>query len=191
MIDERVGSGLNSMISIHYPQLLTKIFPPNLENFLFSFPLIHSFYRSSVRKTFSQHYSFFFFLSNPFLPTQKCPKGHLLSGHIDFFKEKEAPLLNSCPQRPLHRHLFPLLFPYLLNPSHQDSGPSTLPSGLSLLLGFFFFFLIGLSLILWGLCSLMIHCLWKLKLGSQWLWMILIGLSLSRLLMPIALYDVQ
>ena len=41
---------------------------PNM--LLFSFPLIHSFHRSSVRKTFSQHYSFFFFLSNPFLPTQ-------------------------------------------------------------------------------------------------------------------------
>ena len=69
-MDERVGSGLNSMISIHYPQLFTKTFPPNLENFLFSFPLVLSLYRSSVRKTFSQHYSFFFFLSNPFLPTQ-------------------------------------------------------------------------------------------------------------------------
>ena len=70
MMDERVGSGLNSMIPIHYPQLFTKTFPPNLENFLFSFPLVLSLYRSSVRKTFWQHYSFFFFLSNPFLPTQ-------------------------------------------------------------------------------------------------------------------------
>ena len=103
-----------------------------------------------------------------------------------FFKEKEAPLLNSCPQRPLLWHLFPMLFPYLLNPSHQDSGSSTLPPGLSLFSGFFFFkFLIGLSIILWGLCSLMIHCLWKLKLGNRWLWTILMGLSLSRLLMPI------
>ena len=106
-----------------------------------------------------------------------------------FFREKEAPLFNSCPQRPLLWHLFPILFPYLLNPSHQDSGPSTLPPGLSLLsrffFFFFFFFFFGLSLILWGLCSLMIHCLWKLKLGNRWLWMILMGLSLLRLLMPI------
>ena len=29
-----------------------------------------------------------------------------------------------------------------------------------------------------------IHCLWKLKLGNRWLWTILMGLSLSRLLMP-------
>ena len=41
-MDERVGSGLNSMILIHYPQLFAKTFLPNLENFLFSFPLILS-----------------------------------------------------------------------------------------------------------------------------------------------------
>ena len=36
-----------------------------------------------------------------------------------------------------------MLFPYLLNPSHQDSGPSTLPPGLSLFSGFFFFFFLN------------------------------------------------
>ena len=51
--------------------------------------------------------------------------------------------------------------------------------------GFFIFFKkMGLSLILWVLYSLSIHCLWKLKLGNRWLWTILMGLSLSRLLMP-------
>ena len=34
-----------------------------------------------------------------------------------------------------------MLFPYLLNPSHQDSGPSTLPPGLSLLSGYLFSYL--------------------------------------------------
>ena len=165
-MDERVGWGLNSVILIHYPQLVTKTFPPNLENFILSFPLILSFNRSSVRKTFSQHYSFFFPLKPISANTNQqqenanrnAQRATILSGHMDFFfKEKEAPLFNSCPQRPLLWHLFPLLFPYLLNPSHQDSGPSTLPPGLSLFsLSSFFFFLIGLSLILWGLCRFIV-----------------------------------
>ncbi|KAL4634477.1 hypothetical protein ACB092_04G202100 [Castanea dentata] len=102
-----------------------------------------SFYRSSVRKTFSQHYSFFFLLSNPFLPTQissrkmliELPKG--LPFSVDTWTSSSKRKRHH-PQRPLLWHLFPILFPYLLNPSHQDSGPSTLPPGFSLLTGFFF-----------------------------------------------------
>ncbi|GMY19960.1 putative metallo-beta-lactamase [Fagus crenata] len=40
------------------------------------------------------------------------------------FKEKEASFLNPCPQRSLLWDFHPLLFPYLLYPSHQDSAPS-------------------------------------------------------------------
>ncbi|PRQ25989.1 hypothetical protein RchiOBHm_Chr6g0289691 [Rosa chinensis] len=46
-----------------------------------------------------------------------------------FFKETEAPFLNSRPQRPLHLDLLPLFLPDLLYPSHQNP-PSTLPQGI-------------------------------------------------------------
>ena len=157
------GSGRSLSIGIIL-NCLQKHFPPTWKTSIF-LPS-HSFYRSSVRKKFSQHYSFIF----PLKPTspntnqqqenanRNAQRATILSGHMDFFfKEKEAPLFNSCPQRPLLWHLFPMLFPYLLNPSHQDSGPSTLPPGLSLFsLSSFFFFLIGLSLILWGLCKFIV-----------------------------------
>ena len=61
-MDERVGS---FAIILKCLQNIS----PQLGKLLFSFPLILSFYKNSVRKTFSQYYSFFS-LSNPFLPTQ-------------------------------------------------------------------------------------------------------------------------
>ena len=130
-----------------------KLFPPTWKSFL-SFPLI--LYRRSsegfLSKTCSQNYSFSSETHFSQVETiEKDGNGNaegatILSGHMDsIFKEKEASFLNPCPQRSLLWDLHPLLFSYLLYPSHQDSAPSTLPPGLSLFSSFrdahlFFFF---------------------------------------------------
>lgn len=126
---------------------------------------------------------------------RNAQRAAILSWHMEsVFKEKEASFLNPCPQRPLLWYLHPLLFPYLLYPSHQDPSSPTIPSGLSLLSTsfchhfkhahvFFFFGSFGFNfvgfLFLFFLCSLRSRCLWVLRWGNRWSSMILMGLSMS------------
>ena len=183
------------------PKSCSKQATNRLPNGTFVFLPSHSFFLQKLceENFFTTLFIFFFSLSNPFLPTQissrkmpiEMPKG--LPFSVDAWTPSSKRKRHHFSTHAHKDHSFgissqfsfPIYSTLLTKTLVLQHYPQVCLCFQGFSFSFFSFFFFGLSLILWGLCSLMIHCLWKLKLGNRWLWMILMGLSLLRLLMPI------